>query len=399
MAYLKKIPATNKQGYKWLCVMEGPLDPFTGKRKQISRRADSKGEATERAQAAVDALKAGVDAKKAKSAKFSVVAQEWLETYALGEVKESTVRIRETQISILNRHMANMVVEKITHAAYQKVIRKIFAEEYVRGTIEGVHSAANQIMKHAIKNKYRLDNPCTGVVIPSKPKTVEEIEKGPIEEKYLETSELEEFLKATRAHGKERDMEFFYLMAFSGFRPGEVCVLKWSDLFEETNEIRVTKTLYNPHNNMYDYRLTPPKTPGSVRTIDLDEVVVQMLVKYKEKQKVIHDQYKKRHDDYHNGNFIFARPNGYPYTQKAFLDRMNTLLRFTNITKKATPHIFRHTHISMLAEAGVDLTTIMQRVGHESPKTTLKIYTHVTNKMKKTAKEKIKIHFGNVLEF
>lgn len=64
---------------------------------------------------------------------------------------------------------------------------------------------------------------------------------------------------------------------------------------------------------------------------------------------------------------------------------MNRLLRMTSIKKHATPHIFRHTHISMLAEAGVYLTTIMKRVGHDDQETTLNIYTHVTEKMKKNA--------------
>lgn len=35
--------------------------------------------------------------------------------------------------------------------------------------------------------------------------------------------------------------------------------------------------------------------------------------------------------------------------------------------KHLTTHIFRHTHISMLAELGVPLKTIMQRVGHNNP--------------------------------
>ncbi|MCP3795661.1 tyrosine-type recombinase/integrase [Paenibacillus sp. CH40] len=53
----------------------------------------------------------------------------------------------------------------------------------------------------------------------------------------------------------------------------------------------------------------------------------------------------------------------------------------------------------MLSEAGVDLKTIMKRVGHDDPETTLKIYTHVTEKMKKDANEKIRIHFADILNF
>ncbi|HEY2493162.1 MAG TPA: site-specific integrase [Paenibacillus sp.] len=159
-------------------------------------------------------------------------------------------------------------------------------------------------MKYAIKHKMRLDNPCTGVVIPVKMLTVEEIENTTIEEKYLEKSEF-----------------------------------------------------------------TPPKTNASIRTLDLDESIMGLLESHKKKQAASKLINKNLFSDYHNKNFV------------------------------ATPHIFRHTHISMLAEAEVDLKTIMKRVGHDDADTTLKIYTHVTDKMKKNATEKIKNHFADILNF
>ena len=50
--------------------------------------------------------------------------------------------------------------------------------------------------------------------------------------------------------------------------------------------------------------------------------------------------------------------------------------------KHLSTHIFRHTHISFLAQANIPLKTVMDRVGHESPHTTLQVYTHVTEEMK-----------------
>ena len=44
----------------------------------------------------------------------------------------------------------------------------------------------------------------------------------------------------------------------------------------------------------------------------------------------------------------------------------------------------------MLVEAGVDPKTIMEIVGHDDSKTTLKVYTHVTKKMKKMPPRKSK---------
>lgn len=49
-------------------------------------------------------------------------------------------------------------------------------------------------------------------------------------------------------------------------------------------------------------------------------------------------KYRHELEEYHDG-FVFARANGYPYTQKAIINRMNRLLEFTDISKKPH-HIF-----------------------------------------------------------
>ncbi|MEQ6377424.1 tyrosine-type recombinase/integrase [Bacillaceae bacterium S4-13-58] len=51
----------------------------------------------------------------------------------------------------------------------------------------------------------------------------------------------------------------------------------------------------------------------------------------------------------------------------------------------------------MLTEAGVDLATIMEKVGHNDIKTTMKIYTHVTKKMKKDVSAKVRTLYENAL--
>ena len=52
------------------------------------------------------------------------------------------------------------------------------------------------------------------------------------------------------------------------------------------------------------------------------------------------------------------------------------------IPKHLSPHIFRHTTISILAENKIPLKTIMDRVGHSDSEVTTSIYTHVTKNMK-----------------
>jgi len=50
-----------------------------------------------------------------------------------------------------------------------------------------------------------------------------------------------------------------------------------------------------------------------------------------------------------------------------------------------TTHGLRHTHCSLLFEAGVGLKEVQMRLGHTDVKTTMDIYTHVTQKTKDEA--------------
>lgn len=86
------------------------------------------------------------------------------------------------------------------------------------------------------------------------------------------------------------------------------------------------------------------------------------------------------------GDFLFQTSKGTPIQITA----INTYLRIHSkdfdITKNLSSHIFRHTHISKLAELEVPLYVIQDRVGYEKSNITERIYLHVT----KGVKEKIK---------
>ena len=120
------------------------------------------------------------------------------------------------------------------------------------------------------------------------------------------------------------------------------------------------------------------------RDVYLNERAKQILDKFilQNKQSALWD-YKT----YKDKGYIFTTKTGYPYD----LSYINRLLRKIDIPNKhISSHIFRHTHISLLAELDTPLKAIMQRVGHHNPNTTLQIYTHVTETMKIELQNKLK---------
>lgn len=94
-----------------------------------------------------------------------------------------------------------------------------------------------------------------------------------------------------------------------------------------------------------------------------------------------------------HSNFLFTTSNNTPIQ----LNAINAYLRAHkervgfDEDRKISTHIFRHTHISKLAEIGVPLHIIQRRVGHASEKITREIYLHITNKMKSDTKDLLEL--------
>lgn len=276
---------------------------------------------------------------------------------------------------------------------YQSTLNDLKDNGLGRSTLEGVHTTAKMIFKMAENKKMLRFNPTLNAYIKKDEQVIVETDKEELPN-FFEKEQLALFLKTAREKGLFMDEVIFITLAYTGMRVGELVALKWSNIDFKKRVIHITKTYKNEENNTRKFQLEPPKTKKSRRKIVVSQLVVNTLLKYKEAQdKLI----KHLGSSYHDQGFVFANVNrypGYPVLLKFVGNRMSRLLKETNLNQELTPHSLRHTHTSLLAEAGVGIQEIMDRLGHQDDEVTMKVYLHVTETMKSEASDK----FSNLMD-
>jgi len=376
---------------KWYYAIDVGIDPKTGRRKQRRKGGfDTKKDAQIAAAKVIKDLNEGTYITPTDIT-FKAFSDQWLDMYAnTGQVKVSTVRVRKHEISRMMDYFAKLKLRDITFKRYQDALLDLKERGYAINTINGAHRTGRMIFKKAMELDLIKKDPTEFAVVPRTQQTVEELESEKEIPKHLERNELRLFLETARTKGLGNDYVMFLTLAYTGLRIGELAALKWNDIDFDEQTLSITKTYYNPTNNTAKYELLTPKTKSSVRVIDFDEVVLTELKKLRARQNEV---IMKKRKKYHDQNFIFAKLDnedllGHPDTLKMIGLRMKRLLRLSELDQSLTPHSLRHTHTSLLSEAGASLEEIMQRLGHRDDDTTRNIYLHITEARRKKTSQK-----------
>ena len=170
---------------------------------------------------------------------------------------------------------------------------------------------------------------------------------------------------------------FFETLFESGMRKGECDTLRLDDIIWRDNVLRVDQTLdFQPEED--DKLLDDTKTYASTRDVKMREKYMKKLktyVKYRTEQKMLVGELYN-----HELNLVFARDDGSPLPKSTLWNVFKSALE--HIEHEPLPiHSTRHTHVAMLIEANWDMKSIADRLGHESPVTTMNTYAHISNKV------------------
>ncbi|GKV54284.1 site-specific integrase [Sporosarcina sp. NCCP-2222] len=371
---------------KWVCTVDATPNPLTGERRQVTRRGATKKEAMRRAQKAADEL-----SKERQTAKRTVleVYDEWLSVYK-ETVKASSVKTRMVALkSFIDKHGKHLI-GKLEINDIQKYLIERRDTGISNHHLAGTRTALNLMFDFAVKNDYVEKNIVKDTVVPKANKKSQLLINA--KKKYLEKDEIQNFLAGVKSSGRRNAYPIALTMLSTGLRVGEVLALTWNDIDVERRELVVNKTLFEKAADEGGFEFVPPKTEDSNRTVSFNQKLAEELKRRKvqyNKEKLI----GLRDPNSEWCDLVFTGRNQQPVRAVTIGSVFNAIYKAYGIKDVSGTHILRHTHITMLVEAGVDLPVIMERVGHSNINITLEIYTHVTKKMQQQSDDKINEYF------
>lgn len=366
--------SVRKKGDRWYFSVELPTE--NGKRKRVERAGGkTKKEALEKMKVfEVEVLKFGY--KEESKMRFEELANIWIEKYSKMNCKDSTVELYERVIRLhLLPKLGNYKVVDIRPTVINDFYNSLKIEDYKYSMAHLTKNILNSCLNFAVFPMEIINsNPCNSVKFPKFEKSLEE-------KTIVSRNDLELILEKGAKYYNFNEMCMF--LYNTGLRISEALALQWEDIdFKE-------KIIHIRHNvnskNKREYELTTPKTRNSVRDIFFNEDVEQVFKSLKKKQSESRIKYGKYYIKLKH-NFIFTSKEGNILTRNTFANKAKTLSE--RGCNKFTMHTFRHTHATMLLQAGANMKDVQARLGHSDISTTMNIYVQATEESKKDALKK-----------
>lgn len=160
---------------------------------------------------------------------------------------------------------------------------------------------------------------------------------------------------------------------YTGLRVGELCALKWEDIGEDSITVRRTmQRLQTKNASGTELHIGSPKTKTSLRTIPTPSFLRELLEAFR-KEKLAE-------------SYFLAESPGEVVEPRAMQYRFHRYLRDADI-EKANFHALRHTFATRCVEAGFEIKSLSEVLGHANVQTTLNKYVHSSFALKQANME------------
>jgi integrase len=275
-------------------------------------------------------------------------------------------RYRELAKHQIVPHLGSIALQKLTperirmwHAA---LLEKVSAQ-----TVKHAHRLLQRALAFAVENGRLVRNPAAKMRLPR-------VDAPEIE--ILSQEQIADMLT------KLSDHPLFPLWATAigtGARRGELLALCWGDVHLDVKEpfIRIERSLEETrtNGNGNSLRLKSPKTKTGKRNIGIAPETVAVLRAHKIEvlqRRMVLKQGKIDDKD----TPVFGTLEATFFVPNSITRSWHRALESRGLPKVSF-HALRHSHVSALIRAGVDILSISRRIGHAKPSMTLDRYGHL----------------------
>lgn len=378
MANIKKITKKNGTTVYREQIYLG-TDCMTGKQVYTTISAPTKKELKQKREFKINKFKEnGYTRHKSVSVKnYRELSELWLKNHKL-EVKPQTY---SQTVSELKTHLlpvfGNIRVEKITLPMVQVFVNKIANNPNLGSvSLKIILSINKRILKYAVNLQLITVNPADNIIVPKNKKNISQKK----ELKYFETNQLKQFKdyldKLPNTFRNYYHKTLYDTLLATGLRIGEAVALEWSDIDLDNGYIDVNKTLVWSR-----METNSPKSMAGYRKIPIDRNTVLMLRLYKARQHqcFIEHGYGGKMAEHVFSNGLHAYPS-----REGLQKTLTKHLKLAGLPY-LTLHAFRHTHASLLLNAGISYKELQQRLGHSTLAMTMDTYSHLFDDTEKEA--------------
>jgi len=343
---------------------QGKLTMPDGRRKSVygptQREVQSKLRALRRE------VEAGLHGSTSGEQTFHEFATGWLAHHRSRLEPQSVI----TYAVILRHHfgaLARVPLVKLTPVAIQRQYTALLAD-HESTTVHGVHMFFHAVLENAVRLGILPRNPTDGVDVP------------PVKTKEFRPLSESEALQLVDALAGDPQEAVFVLALATGMREAELLGLRWDDIDGERRQVRVDETLHRL-DGMYSLRRT--KNLHSRRTIPLPDYALSILTAHRQRQAEARALMGSAWLD--TWELVFTTAAGAPTSADGLLRAFRKILRSAGLPVSTRVHDLRHTFATLLIERGVHIKVVSELLGHSSVEITLRVYGHVTPRMRDNA--------------
>lgn len=334
-----------------------------------------------------------------KKITFANWIAEWLEVYAKPVIRPRTYQAYHVQV---HQHIIPAFPKVLLKDVREDMLQK-FLNDMLERRLDGKPGGYSRTMvNHTRVRLYSSFEKATELgFIPRNP--ARKLSLPPVErtEKQILTREQQKALEAVIMENLDKDYNdvIFLLMLYTGLRVGEAIGLKVGDIDFQRNELSVRRTLGRvtiPGEKISPKQAGEPKTKTSRRTIpipppivDLLKMVIAKRAERIERLEPMWEKSPKWTPHWKEEDYLFLTFYGNTFDTASVRRILAALEKKAGIEPFVSLHGLRHTFATRWVEAGLDVKSLSEILGHADTNMTLNIYTHSLADQKRASMDKL----------